>query len=186
MCKKIIIVAGYLAGGKTIFSQKLSEKIKIPCFNKDLMKIELGKNIEVNNREDSKRLSIATYNIMMHIMENFMKAGKPLIIESNFDNYSSKIIKQYLEKYGYKPLTYLLLGDLKILHKRFIERENSSERDNVNKIFGLLNDFLVFEKSVEPLKDFNVGGEIIRIDTSYFNKVNFDKYIEDAYNFINK
>ena len=64
MNNKIIIVAGILAGGKTTFSQRLSKELGIPCLNKDLIKIELNKNIEINNREDSIKLSITTANIM--------------------------------------------------------------------------------------------------------------------------
>ena len=67
MNNKLIIVIGILAGGKTTFSIELSQQINIPCFNKDLIKIELNKNIEINNRDDSKKLSAATINIMMHI-----------------------------------------------------------------------------------------------------------------------
>jgi broad-specificity NMP kinase len=97
MCKKLIIITGYVAGGKTTFSLKLSKELNIPCFNKDLIKIEMGKNFSVNNREDSKHLSVATFNIMMHILENFMKVGQPLIIESNFGYTNGDAIKELLK-----------------------------------------------------------------------------------------
>jgi adenylate kinase family enzyme len=48
MCKKLIIIAGYVAGGKTTFSLKLSKELSIPCFNKDLIKIDTTDFEKVN------------------------------------------------------------------------------------------------------------------------------------------
>ena len=186
MNNKIIIVAGILAGGKTAFSQRLSKELGIPCFNKDLIKIELNKNIEISNREDSVKLSITTANIMWFISEAFMKVGKPLIIEANFNNVSELRIKELLEKYNYKSLTYLFIGDLRILHKRFIERDNSNERDKANRINGLLNDFSIWESSVKPFIEFSIGGKMIKVDTTDFLKVNFEKHIKQGLKFINE
>jgi dephospho-CoA kinase len=184
MCKKLIIITGYVAGGKTTFSLKLSKELNIPCFNKDLIKIELGKKIDVNNREDSKLLSETSFNIMMYILENFMKVGQPLIIESNFGYTNGANIKELLGKYNYQSLTYLFTGDLKIIHKRFVERDKSPERDKVNRINGLLDEYSVFESSIKPLGEFNIGDKIIKIDTTDFSKINFDKYIKESYDFI--
>ena len=39
MNKKIIIVEGYLASGKSTFAKRLSEQIKIPCLIKDTFKM---------------------------------------------------------------------------------------------------------------------------------------------------
>jgi deoxyadenosine/deoxycytidine kinase len=186
MDNKLIIVAGILAGGKTTFSQTLSMKLRIPCFNKDLIKVELGKNIEINNRDDSKRLSVTTFNVMMHIVENFMKARRALIIEGNFGYTNGEHIKQLLEKYNYKSLTCLFYGDIKILHNRFMDRDNSPERDKANRINGLLDEYSEFELAIKPFVEFNIGGKIIKIDTSDFAKVNFNEYIKEGYEFIQR
>ena len=110
---KIIIFSGYVATGKTTFSQKISDVLNISCFNKDLLKTVLGKNIEINTREISSQYSVTTFNIMVHIMEIFLKQNKPLIIESNFKPSEGKIIKELLDFYKYDSLTFLMIGDLK-------------------------------------------------------------------------
>ena len=163
MNKKLILVAGYVASGKTTFSLNLSRELEIPCFNKDLIKVELAKNFDINNRGDSKRLSTATFDLIIHILINFMKVGKPLVLESNFYPTQSKIICQLLEDYAYEALTYLLIGDLKIMHKRFVARENSQEREQANKAFGLFDDFSAFEKAIKPLGDFKAGPRLISV-----------------------
>jgi dephospho-CoA kinase len=42
MNKKIILVGGYCASGKSVFSRKLSSLLSIPCFNKDIIEEVLG------------------------------------------------------------------------------------------------------------------------------------------------
>ncbi|MCL2722018.1 MAG: hypothetical protein FWD47_11860 [Treponema sp.] len=42
MQNKIILVGGCCAAGKSIFSNKLSNLLNIPCFNKDVIKEVLG------------------------------------------------------------------------------------------------------------------------------------------------
>lgn len=51
MNKKIIIIEGYLASGKSAFAQQLSRAVNVPCFIKDTFKSALCKNISIANRE---------------------------------------------------------------------------------------------------------------------------------------
>ena len=183
---KIIIVAGILAGGKTTFSLKLSQKLKIPCFNKDLMKIELGKAMEVNNREESIKLSRATAHLLLHITEIMMKTGSPFIIEGNFKDTEKTKLIELLETYCYRPLTFLFTGNTDVMHRRFLEREHSPERHSVHKMYGLLDNVLEFEQLIKPLLEFNAGGKIVRIDTGDFSKINFDDYIKEGALLINE
>ena len=176
---KIIIIAGYCATGKTTYSQKLSNELNIPCFNKDYIKTILGLNLEINSREDSSRLSVTAYNLCLFFMETLMKKDISLIIESNFKKSEEEKILQLLKRYKYESLTYLFIGDMKIIHERFVRRENLPEREIANRSFGLFDDFDKFNSAIKPLGDFNVGDKIIKIDTSYFQK-----YIEEAKEFM--
>ena len=95
------------------------------------------------------------------------------------------MIKELIKKYKYQSLTFLMVGDLKILHKRYLKRDNTPERDRANRSEGTFNDYNKFEIAVKPLGEFNVGDKIIEIDTSNFNIIEFDKYIKEAEIFLN-
>ncbi len=185
MPKTVILLAGYVAGGKTTFSLKLSDALNIPVFNKDRIKSVLGDYIKINNRDESKNLSRATFGIMTHNAENLMKANMPFILESNFISAEANVLHNLIQKYDYNSLTYLFLGDLRIIHKLFIERDNSSEREQANRVNGIFDDYEVFEKSIKPLGDFSVGGKIIKVDTTNFADVDFENFIHEAHTFIN-
>jgi predicted kinase len=187
MNKKLIIISGYPAAGKTTFSFELSKKLNIPFFNLDFIKSEIGKIIKIKSWEDSVRVGKSAFLVLMYILENLMKTNNPVIIENSFIKDHEEVLKYLLEKYEYKLLTYKFICNLKVLHKRFIEREYSSERDIGNKIFGFWDHYQKFECEIKAFIDFNVGDNIIEIDTSDFKKINFDNYIEIAKNFmINK
>jgi predicted kinase len=192
MNKKIIIVTGYLAAGKTTFALKLSKELGVPCFSKDLLKLALSRSILVNNREESKQLSAATFDAIAFITEKFMETGNPLIIEANFvmtENHNKlkegDALKALAETYGYQVLTYLFLGDLHVLCDRFNEREKTPERAEVHRMGDMPFTYDAFEKVISPLGDFNIGGEIVKINATDFNAVDFGKHLETAHSFIN-
>jgi predicted kinase len=184
MKNKLIIIAGLPASGKTTFALTLSNILGIPFFNLDSIKNAVGKVIEINNWEDSVRLGKSSFFVLMYILENMMKVNKPLIIENSFIKDHEEVIKYLLEKFEYETLTFIFECNLKIIHKRFIEREYSSERDMGNKVFGLWDDFQIFEHDMRPFGNFNLGDKIINIVTNDFTNINFDKYIEIAKDFI--
>ena len=84
MKRKIIIIGGYLASGKSIFAVRLSKAINVPYIVKDTFKIALCKSIEINAHEESSRFSAVTFDAMMYVAERLIETGFPVIIEGNF------------------------------------------------------------------------------------------------------
>jgi len=82
--KRIIVVEGYLASGKSTFARQLSNVAKVPYLIKDTFKIALCQNITVVGRDESSRFSLVTFDAMMYVMERLFESGYPLIIEGNF------------------------------------------------------------------------------------------------------
>lgn len=189
LTKKIIIIEGYLASGKSAFALRLSKQINIPYLVKDTFKIALCKHISVTNREESSLFSAVTFDAMMYVTERMFETGSPVIIEGNFvpagvkDVDEAGMIKQLIDHYGYTPLTFKFSGDTQVLYERFVEREKTSERGQVNKI-GVDVPYNIFEQWCHNLDAFDVGGKIVRVDTTDFGTVDFDKYIELARQFM--
>ncbi|MEY8518022.1 hypothetical protein AALC25_14185 [Lachnospiraceae bacterium 29-84] len=84
MNKKIIIIAGYLASGKSTFALKLSKLINVPYLVKDTFKMALCKNISIADRKESSLFSAVAFDGMMYVAERFFETGNPIIIEGNF------------------------------------------------------------------------------------------------------
>lgn len=189
MNKKIIIIEGYLASGKSTFAKQLSQQINVPYLIKDTFKIALCENIEIPNRTESSRFSTVTFDAMMYVVERMFETGNPIIIEGNFVPAGVKkvdeagIIRQLINQYGYDSLTFKFTGDTKVLHRRFVEREATLERGQVNKI-GSEVSYDDFNQWCHNLDSFDVGGKVAEVDTSDFDLVDFDGYYELAEQFI--
>ena len=82
--KKIIIIEGYLAAGKSTFALKLSKKVGVPYLSKDSFKTALCKNIRIRNREESSMYSMITFEGILYVTEKMMEREYPIIIEGNF------------------------------------------------------------------------------------------------------
>jgi len=194
MNKSIIIINGHPAAGKTTFAIQLSRELKIPYLVKNTFKNALGASMAVNNQGESSRLSATTFDAIVYVAERLMEVGKPLIIEGSFSAHEfikddgtrkvneSAIIKELIDKYDYQPLTYIFTGDTLILHKRFLEREKLNER-GLSAIIGEMT-YEYFDKICQHQEKFDIGGKLIKIDTTDFEKVDFASLIETVKMFI--
>lgn len=178
MNKKVIVITGYLAAGKSTFALRLSKELQIPYLIKDTFKSALCSNITINNREESSRFSVVSFDGMMYILERMFEVGQPIIIEGNFVPSGVKpvdeegIIRNLINKYRYDALTYQFTGDTHVLYQRFIRRESFSEREQANKMFSEVSN-KDFDMFCHNLEGFNIGGKIIPVDTTEFDKVDY-------------
>ncbi|MDR3121758.1 MAG: hypothetical protein LBU58_10585 [Clostridiales bacterium] len=186
MKNAMIVVSGYLAAGKTTFALKLSQTLGVPCFCKDLVKIALGEHISIANREDSKRLSRATVEVMLHIADNCLRTNTPLILEGNFRIADADEISTLCRKYDCSALTFLFVGNSEILHRRFVSRESTSERHPVNRDFGPPISRMEYDDYVKELRDIKIPGETQIVDTTDFESVNYERLISKAGAFLGR
>lgn len=185
--KNIIIITGELASGKTSYGKRISDVLKIPFFSKDEIKKVLFDCFNDTNLdyEAKRKIGANSYAVFYYIIEEQMKVGLPLIAESNFVKESVPIIKKLLNKYGYKSITIRFEGDLQILHKRFLEREYSSERHMGLVANGVFDDFKDFEKTAIKSKEFKIDDNEILVNTTDFINVNFSDIIENIQKYMN-
>ena len=108
-----------------------------------------------------------------------MKAWCPFILESNFVKQFSDILKKLILSYNYNSITIRFETDLKILRKRFLMRENTSERHEGLVSNGVFDDFETFTKLSEKYKEFKINDNEIIVDTTDFSNINIDEIISD-------
>jgi len=187
---KLIVITGYLAAGKSTFARMLSEAVSVPCIIKDTFKIALCESVVVTTREESSHFSTVTFDGMIYVAERLIEAGYPIIIEGNFVPAGLKkvdeaeVIRSLIEKHGCRALVYKFTGDTRILHQRYIERANSSERGQVYNIGGGSILYKDFEKYCRNLDAFDIGVKTIEVDTSCFEHVDYQGLITVARAFL--
>jgi hypothetical protein len=184
MKNKIILVGGYCATGKSVFSNKLSSLYNIPCFNKDVIKEVLGDGFGSENNMVELKGSAATFLIMLHIAEKTLQANNVCILESNFKQKEMEQIKILLEKYNCECLTFIFKGEFRILFDRYMKRDELEKRHWVHNTAG--EDIDNFEKGHLQLGIGETGiGKVIIRDTTKFENVNYNELYDIVKEFIN-
>lgn len=74
--RKLLLITGDLATGKSTFSNILSQRYKVNVFCKDSIKEVLGDTIGFKNREENKKLFNASMKLMFFIFSEFAELGK--------------------------------------------------------------------------------------------------------------
>lgn len=170
----VIIISGLAGTGKTTIGKYLAEKLSLPFFNKDTIKEFLFDSVGWKDREWSQKLGAASYKILYWIGEEEMKAGKSVIIESNFiAEIDKKIFLKLEKKYNFKIVEILCKTEGKTLFERFKTRAESGLRHpgHVDNLSYEEQEKRLIKGRTEPI---NLG-EVLEVDTTDWKKINFDE-----------
>ncbi len=187
--KRIIIICGYLAAGKSTFAKQLSAHANIPCFIKDDFKSALTQHIDLPTREDRRRFSAVTFDAMIYVAEQLMHYGCPLILEGNFMPAGCKatdeagVLQALIHRYGYDVLILQFTGATEVLHARFTAREASGFRGNANQI-GTPVSKDQFDRWCHRMDAFSLDGQTLQVNTTDFSSVDFDALLAEAVHFL--
>lgn len=177
---------GDLATGKSTFASILSKRYDTNTFFKDSIKEVLGDTIGFSNREENKKLSNATAELMCFIFSEFGKLNKDIILESNFHTEELEKLHIIALENNYEVLTIVLRGDVEILHKRYLNRMQNENRHPVHlsTTFDIYEDFKAY---TENLRDEKIPGKTIYINADDFSYqtdkeilVKIDEFMGDA------
>lgn len=165
---KLIIIMGDLATGKSTFASILSKRYETNMFFKDSIKEVLGDTIGFSNREENKKLSNATMELMFFIFSEFGKVNKNLILESNFHTVELEKIHKIANEYNYDVLTLVLRGETELLHKRYLNRIKNENRHSVH-LSTSLDNFESYKWCTDYLRTAQIPGYTIYINADDFS-----------------
>jgi predicted kinase len=125
----LVIITGLPSTGKTTLGRKLSADLGIPYLYKDGIKERLFDTLGWQDREWSRRLGQATYDLMFYFLEIMLQTGAPLIVESNFKaDLHSERFRNLLVQYGYFAVQILCWTEGEQLVERFKLRFDNNQR----------------------------------------------------------
>lgn len=180
-----ILVTGVPASGKSTLAEALSHAMGLPWFSKDRIKELLFDRLGFRSRSEKVKLGEAAADALYYCAEQLMAAGKPFILENNFERSSSEPLLCLLERYGYQAVTLTLTGDYRRIYERFLRRNASPERHRghvVNTRFPeqpgqAAEPPITYEQFVNGIRargmdSFTANGPRIVVDTTDFAALN--------------
>jgi len=180
---KLIIIEGLSCTGKSTLAEKVSAEFNLPYFSKDMFKEMMFYKIGYQDREWSKKLGRASYDILYLIAEKLLTAGQTVILESNFKpEFDRPRLEELKKKIGLEVLEILCYAEGKVVFERFKERALSGKRHpgHVDNLCLEEQEGILIKGKAEALG----LGEIIEVETTDFNKVNWDGIIGQTRKFL--
>lgn len=166
--KKLLLITGDIAAGKSTFSKILSERYCTVVFQKDTIKEILGDYIGFHNREENKILSNTTIEIMCHVFAQIAATGSDVILEASF--HEGELIKLHsiAQEGKYDVLTLILQGNTDVLYDRYIHRMTEENRHPVHlsTTLDVKEDFV---KAAELFRNEKVTGKNLIIEATDFS-----------------
>jgi predicted kinase len=170
----VIIVTGPPGTGKTTIGHRLADGLRLPFINKDGIKELLFDTLGWSDVEWSKRLGVASYAILYHLIEAQLRAGASFVVESNFHPaYDEERFAALHGTYDFATFQVLCTADGDILYERFKVRSESGERHPGHRDELRHGEFeeILRRGRHDPL---DIGGETFALDMTDLDNVDFD------------
>lgn len=166
--RKLLLITGDLATGKSTFANILSQRYSVNMFFKDSIKEVLGDTIGFSNREENKKLSHAAMKLMFYIFSEFAKLNKSLILESNFHTAELEMLQKLAFEHQYEVLAVVLRGDVEILYPRYLNRMQNENRHPVH-LSTALDVFDNFKACTEYLRSEEIPVHTLVVNADDFS-----------------
>ena len=165
--KKLILITGDLAAGKSTYSKILSERYNMNVINKDPLKEILCDTIGFDGREQNLKLSVAATSVMCYLFSEFAKFGRDIILEANFHAQELVRLNETAKENGYSVLTLVFRGDIAVLHERYMNRIRCEHR-HPGHLSTALDELEDFRNYIENARLDEIPGETIEVNTDDF------------------
>lgn len=178
MKSKLVIITGLPASGKTTIGKELARRKNIPFISKDDIKEHMFDGLGWKDREWSKKIGLASYDLLYYFTEALLRAGTTFILESNFKpEFDNQKFATLSEKYDFDVVQILCKADGEVLFERFKKRSESGQRHPGHVDTGNYDEFKksLLSGRCEPL---SLSGNVIEVDTTDFDKVDLDVLLQ--------
>ncbi len=175
--KKLLLLTGDIAAGKSTFSRMLSERYHTAAFQKDSIKEVLADHIGFNGREENRRLSGAALGIMYELFARLSVTGQNIILEANFHEAELEKLHALAREKEYDTLTLVLRGDPEVLHQRYVNRMEKENRHpaHLSTAIHIQSEFI---RAAEFIRRERTPGDVIEIDATDFSYQGDEKLLE--------
>jgi predicted kinase len=178
---KLVIISGPSASGKTTIGKRIADELDYSFYSKDQIKEELFDSGSRSTYSFAWYEKQAT-NKFYALLEQAVKEGKSLVIESDFHKSAEKPIRLCINKNVQIVEVYCFAKGL-VRFKRYIKRNESQSRHHGHHdrrwypvmLFMCLSNYLNIYWPNLPLK---LSHEVLMIDSSDFSKIDYPSILD--------
>ncbi|HEX8681377.1 MAG TPA: ATP-binding protein [Ardenticatenaceae bacterium] len=173
----LVLISGLPCTGKTRLGKRLADDLRLPFVNKDGIKETLFDAMGWSDREWSKRLGGASYDLLFYFIECQLRAGRSLVAESNFYSDHAQRLLELKQRYPFEPFQIECRTNGEVLLKRFKARSGSGERHPGHVDHLNLEEFTerLLQGRGDPIE---IGGTHLVVDTTDFAAIQYEALLD--------
>ncbi len=119
----LVVVTGQPGTGKTTLARRLAGDLRLPLFEKDGIKEQLFDSLGWSDRAWSRRLGVASIELLFQCMERTLAAGLSTVVECNFDPaLCAPRFEELRAKYGCQIIQIVCQAEKDVVYERYRAR----------------------------------------------------------------
>lgn len=168
--RRIVIVGGPPASGKTTLARRLAADFSLPLITKDGIKEALFESVGIGDREWSQRLGRGSFALVWHVLEAELAAGRSVLIEGNFDAaHSTAELERLRQRFNFAALQIHCRAPVQLLYERYRQRVAQRHAGHVDgERIADIDVVLDPERYLLPLPD-----KLVVADTTLFGDLEY-------------
>ena len=167
----LVVVTGPPCSGKTTLATRIAEEFRLPLIAKDAIKESLFDTMGSSDREWSKKLGYASLILLFDLIEAQLRAGKSVVAENAFHSKLDGPRFEALRKdHAFELVQVYCFAERDVLLARLAARAESGQRHpgHVEQTDAAHVERGLSDGTWDPME---VGGELTRVDTTDFDRV---------------
>jgi predicted kinase len=164
----LLILTGLPCTGKTYLGMQIANHLGYLILQKDGIKECLFSTLGWSNREWSRKLGGASYDLMYYLTDLQLAAGGSLILEANFyPEFHASRFQELLARHPCRLIQLLLTAEPQVLYKRFVQRWESGVR-HPGHVDDMTYDEIHTILQNAPQSPLELPGAFLNLDTTDF------------------
>ncbi len=171
----LIIVSGFSCTGKTTLAKKIAKRYSLPLISRDDIKESLYNSLGYSDREWSKKLGVASYELLYLFLDKMLANKQNLIVESNFQpEFDESKFLNRKNKHQFNLLQLHCYADTEVILERFKHRAISGTR-HPGHVDHLNNEEIKFNLKKGSYEIFKISDRTLKIDTTDLSLIDYEK-----------
>lgn len=174
-----IVVSGPPGAGKTTLGKKIAKDLEIPFMGKDIIKESLFDSLGWHDREWSKKMGLASIDLLYIFLKSNLKAKRPVVIENAFiTEYERPKLIKILKEYNCSCIEIFCYANKTVLLERFLKRDQSGNRHS-GHIQQNVSEELKERLENNVYGKLNLSDKIISVNMNNFDEIAIDDIIRE-------